>query len=246
MNLSIVIPVFNEADTIEKVLRTVAGALTGVPKQIVVVDDGSSDGSRQWLETNLSNSHSSFRREMQELFGDRTMFEVVLHEQNRGKGAALRTGFGRCTGDVVVIQDADLEYDPADWALMWSLIAEREVADVVYGSRFYGRPHRSLNFHHFIGNKLISWLFNVLYNQTLTDIEVCYKMLRREVLQGMSLSCDDFGIEVELSARIARAKRWRIYELGISYYGRSYQEGKKINWRDGLKALFYILKFRIS
>lgn len=148
------------------------------------------------------------------------------------------------TGDIVVIQDADLEYDPQDWGQMYDLIAIRKVADVVYGSRFYGRPHRSLFFHHYMANRVISLLFNLLYNQTLSDIEVCYKMFTREVLQSLSLSCDDFGIEVEMSAQIARNRKLRIYETGISYYGRTYDEGKKINWRDGVKALWYILKFR--
>ncbi len=244
MKLSVVIPVFNEAASIETVLRTVAAALPGVPKQIVVVDDGSSDGTREWLSANLASDSRALSAELQRLGQAPTEFDLVLHERNLGKGAALRTGFARCRGDVIVVQDADLEYDPADWQLMWGLIAERRVADVVYGSRFYGRPHRSLNFHHFLGNKLISWLFNLLYNQTLTDIEVCYKMFRREVLSGFELQCDDFGIEVELSARIARGNRWRIYEVGISYYGRTYAEGKKINWMDGVKALAYVIKFR--
>ena len=169
---------------------------------------------------------------------------ALYHDGNKGKGAGLRTGFAAATGDVIVIQDADLEYDPEDWAEMWRLIAIKEVADVVYGSRFYGRPHRALYFHHYMANRIISFLFNLLYDQTLTDIEVCYKMMRREVLESLRLTADDFGIEVEMSAEIARARRWRIYELGISYYGRTYAEGKKINWKDGLKAFWYIVKFR--
>jgi glycosyltransferase involved in cell wall biosynthesis len=171
-------------------------------------------------------------------------FRVLSHSRNRGKGGALRTAMAAASGDIVVIQDADLEYDPQDWAQMYNLIAERKVADVVYGSRFYGRPHRSLFYHHFLANKLISVLFNILYNQTLTDIEVCYKMFTREVLDTLRLTCDDFGIEVEISAQISLNRKLRIYETGISYYGRTYAEGKKINWRDGLKALWYILKFR--
>ncbi len=127
---------------------------------------------------------------------------------------------------------------------MYALIAERGVADVVYGSRFYGNPHRSLYFHHYLANRFISLVFNLLYNQTLHDIEVCYKMFRREVLEGISLTCNDFGFEVEFSAAIARARKWRIYETGISYYGRTYMEGKKINWKDGLKALYYLIRFR--
>jgi hypothetical protein len=149
------------------------------------------------------------------------------------------------SGDVVVIQEADLEYDPNDWSRILPLIAERKVADVVYGSRFYGRPHRSLYFHHYIGNRLISVLFNLLYNQTLSDIEVCYKMFTRQVLKDLRLTSDGFGIEIEITA-IVRARRWRIYEVGISYYGRTYDEGKKISWMDGLKALVYLFKFRIQ
>ena len=244
MKLSVVIPAYNEAATIERVLRAVAAALPAVEKEIVVVDDGSTDGTREWLQSQLGPEGALARALAAGPAPTRCV--VHLHERNRGKGGALRTGFGLCSGDVVVVQDADLEYDPTDWTLMWDLIAVRGVADVVYGSRFYGRPHRSLNFHHFLGNKLISWMYNVLYNQTLTDIEVCYKMLRREALQGLHLSCDDFGIEVEISARIARARRWRIYEVGISYYGRTYAEGKKIGWRDGFKALWYLLRFRFD
>ena len=242
MKLSVVIPAYNEAGTIERVLQAVASALPAVDKQIVVVDDGSTDGTREWLAGRFAPGAAA----LQPAGAAPVAVELAFHERNRGKGGALRTGFERARGDVVVVQDADLEYDPADWTGMWDLIAVRGVADVVYGSRFFGRPHRSLNFHHFLGNKLISWLFNLLYNQTLTDIEVCYKMLRREVLDGMRLSCDDFGIEVELTARIARARRWRIYEMGISYFGRTYQDGKKIGWRDGFKALWYILKFRFD
>src|SRR5439155_10951752 len=166
------------------------------------------------------------------------------HERNRGKGAAVRTGFEHVSGEVIVIQDADLEYDPNDWSLMLPLIVDRKVADVVYGSRFYGRPHRSLYYHHYIGNRIISIMFNILYNQMLSDIEVCYKMFTREVLNGLALTADGFGFDGEISAQIALARRWRIYEVGISYYGRTYDEGKKINWRDGVKALVYLVKFR--
>ncbi len=243
MKLSVIVPAYNEARTIEAVLRAVAAALPGVAKQIVVVDDGSSDGTRDWLRANVPDG-SNWMVGLRQSTQDPIECLAVFHDANRGKGAALRTGLARCQGDVVVVQDADLEYDPSDWQLMWNLIAERKVADVVYGSRFYGRPHRSLNFHHFLGNKLISWLFNLIYNQTLTDVEVCYKMFRREVLDPAKLSCDDFGIEIEISARIARGGPWRIYELGISYFGRTYAEGKKINWRDGFLALYYIFKYR--
>ncbi|MCZ6665684.1 MAG: glycosyltransferase family 2 protein, partial [Gammaproteobacteria bacterium] len=171
---------------------------------------------------------------------------VVYHETNKGKGGALQTGLAAATGEVIIIQDADLEYDPADWAEMYALIVEREVADVVYGSRFFGRPHRALYFHHFMANRLISFIFNALYNQQLTDIEVCYKMFTREVLESLRITANDFGFEVQFSAQVALARKWRIYEMGISYYGRTYDEGKKIDWKDGVKALWYLFKFRVN
>lgn len=176
--------------------------------------------------------------------GEGVRLRTFTHTKNRGKGAALRTGLAAVTGDVVVIQDADLEYDPADWVGMWRLIAEKGIADVVFGSRFLGHPHRSLYFHHYIANRFISLCFNLLFNQTLTDVECCYKMFSRPVCDNLSLRCDDFGCEIEISAKIARAHKWRIYEMGVSYYGRTYTEGKKITWRDGFKALWYLLRFR--
>lgn len=256
--LSIVIPIYNEVCTIGRILVEVAKALPEVPKQIVIVDDRSSDGTSDWLRKNLGGAKGSWRGLSLSSGGDLELssdgpgnqstvsFTILYHERNRGKGAAVRTGLTSVCGDVVVIQDADLEYDPSDWSRMLPLIVERKVADVVYGSRFYGRPHRSLYFHHYIANRLISFLFNLLYDQMLSDIEVCYKMFTREVLHDLKLTSDDFGVEIEISAQIARRRRWRIYEVGISYYGRTYEEGKKINWRDGLKALFYLFKFRIS
>jgi glycosyltransferase involved in cell wall biosynthesis len=255
--LSIVIPVYNEVQTIGRILDEVAKALPETPKQIVIVDDRSSDGTSDWLRRNLGHSEGSWRRLLLNGGGDLQLsadgppnhaeisFTVLFHERNRGKGAAVRTGLTSASGDVVVIQDADLEYDPNDWSRMLPLIVERKVADVVYGSRFYGEPHRSLYFHHYLGNRLISFLFNLLYDQMLSDIEVCYKMFTKEVLKELRLTSDGFGVEIEITAQIARARRWRIYEVGISYYGRTYNEGKKINWRDGLKALVYLVKFRI-
>jgi len=255
--LSVIIPVYNEAQTIGRILQQVVGAVPETPKQIVIVDDCSTDGTSEWLRRHLAHSDGIWRGMSLNDKGDLILsadgpqnqgefwFTVLFHEHNRGKGAALRTGFSYVSGDVIVIQDADLEYDPGDWAQMLPLINERKVADVVYGSRFYGRPHRSLYFHHYIGNRLISFFFNILYDQMLSDIGVCYKMFTSAVLKQLRLTSDDFGIEIEISAQIALARRWRIYEVGISYYGRTYQEGKKINWRDGLKALFYLLKFRI-
>ena len=256
--LSVVMPVYNELRTIGCILIEVAKALPEVAKQIIIVDDKSSDGTSEWLSRNFAQAAGTWRHLAVNAGGELELsvdgphnhaaisFTVLFHERNRGKGAAVRTGLKNVSGDVVVIQDADLEYDPTDWGRMLPLIVERKVADVVYGSRFYGRPHRSLYFHHYLGNRLISFLFNLLYDQMLSDIEVCYKMFTREVLNDLKLTSDGFGIEIEMTARIARARRWRIYEVGISYYGRTYDEGKKINWRDGLKALLYLFKFRLS
>jgi glycosyltransferase involved in cell wall biosynthesis len=255
--LSVVIPVYNEAATIGTILREVANALPEVSKQIIVVDDCSRDGTTEWLQRNLSHAQGIWRGVSIGGNGELALhrqetsnkagfeFTVVFHAHNRGKGGALRTGFEHAAGDVIVVQDADLEYDPNDWSLMLPLIIDRKVADVVYGSRFDGKPHRSLYFHHYLANRFISIVFSMLYNQTLTDIEVCYKMFTTDVLRQLALTSNDFGIEIEISAQIAR-RRWRVYEVGISYYGRSYEEGKKINWRDGVKALFYLVKFRTS
>jgi glycosyltransferase involved in cell wall biosynthesis len=269
--LSVVIPVYNERATLPEILRLVMLALPGVAKQIIIVDDCSTDGTREWLGENLAPTESPIARIVagedgglrflgpaggEEGGGEQasaatveevaaaTSVTVRLHDKNAGKGRALRTGFETVKGDVVVIQDADLEYDPADWAVMLDLI-ERDKADVVYGSRFYGRPHRVLYFHHYMANKLISFLFNFLFDQMLSDIEVCYKMFRRNVIESIEFTCDDFGFEIEFGAKVAKSKRWRIYETGCAYYGRTYEEGKKINWKDGVKALWYIFRFRI-
>jgi glycosyltransferase involved in cell wall biosynthesis len=266
LKLSIVIPVYNERETLPRILRAAAQALPGVSREIVLIDDGSQDGSREWIQATFpedENVIAGTRRSdggTVEFLGKANAatqpdesFEKVagplvvrpfLHKDNGGKGRALRTGFGLAQGDVIVIQDADLEYDPADWAPMFRLL-QIGVADVVYGSRFYGRPHHALYFYHYLGNRTISALFNVLFDQTLTDLETCYKMFRREVIDGARFVSDDFGIEVELSAAFARPKRWRIYECGISYYGRTYAQGKKIGWRDGLLALWYVVRFRL-
>jgi glycosyltransferase involved in cell wall biosynthesis len=253
--LSVIIPVYNERQSIATIVAKVASALPDISKEIIVIDDGSSDGTRDWLAQNFAHKDPSQTRLGLSSAGDLVFdaatahapvqLRALYHEANQGKGRALRTGFAVATGDVVVVQDADLEYDPGDWSLMYDLIAIRGVADVVFGSRFYGRPHRSLYYHHYMANRLISLVFNLLFNQTLTDIEVCYKMFSMEVLRTLQLSCDGFGIEIELSARIARRRTWRIYEVGITYYGRTYDEGKKVNWKDGLKALWYLLKFRL-
>lgn len=265
LRLSVVIPVYNERETLPRILRAVMAVLPGIGREIIVVDDGSTDGTREWISKAFpaaANEIAGVRRNhdgsMDFLTGaaavDGDGFEKVagpvtvmprLQAANGGKGSALRAGLTAATGDVLVIQDADLEYDPSDWTPMFRLL-QIGVADVVYGSRFYGRPHRALYFYHYLGNRTISALFNVLYDQTLTDLETCYKMFRREVIEGAALSSNDFGIEVELSAVFARPRRWRIYECAISYYGRTYDEGKKIGWRDGLLALWYVVKFRFA
>lgn len=254
--LSVIVPVFNEAATLPHLLAMVGAALPAVAKEIIIVDDGSSDGTREWLRANFPSGSRCAASLTVGTDGSLVFAEesatapvtvrIFYHRRNGGKGAALQTGLAEVKGDVIVIQDADLEYDPADWAVMHDLIVRRKVADVVYGSRFYGRPHRSLYFHHYLANRLISLAFNFLYNQTLTDIECCYKMFTREVMDGLHLTCNDFGCEIQISAQIALAGRWRIYETGISYFGRTYEEGKKIGWRDGVKAIWYLARFRFS
>lgn len=265
LRLSVVIPVYNERETLPRILRAVMAVLPGIHREIIVVDDGSRDGTREWLSKTFpadSNEMAGVRRGQDgtidfvaataavegdgfEKVAGPVIVRPMLQASNGGKGSALRAGLGAATGDVLVIQDADLEYDPSDWTPMFRLL-QIGVADVVYGSRFYGRPHRALYFYHYLGNRTISALFNVFYDQTLTDLETCYKMFRREVIDGAALSSNDFGIEVELSAVFARPRRWRIYECAISYYGRTYDEGKKIGWRDGLLALWYVVKFRFA
>jgi glycosyltransferase involved in cell wall biosynthesis len=254
--LSIVVPVYNERATLGQLLALVCRALPTVDKEVVVIDDCSTDGTREWLQLNFPDEVTSASGlDLDDTGnvvltphkdGPQIAVRRCFHERNRGKGGAIRTGLARATGDVIVIQDADLEYDPNDWTVMYDLIAVRNVADVVYGSRFYGRPHRSLYFHHYLGNRVISLLFNALYDQTLSDVEVCYKMFSRAVKDSLRLTCNDFGFEIQISAQISLARKWRIYEMGISYYGRTYAEGKKINWRDGLKALWYLALFRFT
>ena len=252
--LSVIIPTYNERLTVGTLLVQVTRALPHVSKEIIVVDDGSTDGTREWLRCNFTDKNLAGSEIKLDPLGNVVLIppkqqpgntiRVLYHERNLGKGAALRSGLAHASGEVIVIQDADLEYDPEDWEEMYDLIVRRKVADVVYGSRFYGRPHRSLNFHHYLGNRIISLLFNALYNQTLTDIEVCYKMFSREVKDSLHITCNDFGAEIQISAQISLARRWRIYEIGIRYFGRTYQQGKKITWRDGLKAIFYVFRFR--
>jgi glycosyltransferase involved in cell wall biosynthesis len=249
-DISILMPVYNEIGTIAEILRIVEASLPGITKEVVIVDDGSRDGTRAFLaercapiaEEDIGGAIASSEPTPASDF----RIKVIFHSRNKGKGSAIQTAMRAAGGRVLIIQDADLEYDPDDWKVMYDLIATRKIADVVYGSRFYGNPHRSLYFHHYVANRAISLIFNILCNQTLTDIETCYKMFSREVLDSLNITANDFGFEIQISIQIALAKRWRIYEMGIHYYGRTYHEGKKINWKDGVKALWYLIRYRIS
>jgi glycosyltransferase involved in cell wall biosynthesis len=230
LKLSVVIPVYNERRTIREIVARVRSVRLPVDVEIVIVDDFSTDGTRTILMD-------------LEALSD---VQVVFHEQNRGKGAALRTGFHQATGDVILIQDADLEYDPAEYPRLLQPILDGR-ADVVYGSRFLGGGdcHRVLHFWHSLGNRVLTLLSNMFTNLNLTDMETCYKVFRRELVQSLDLREDRFGFEPEITARLA-ALRCRIYEVGISYAGRTYEEGKKIGWRDGVRAIWCIVKFRPS
>jgi glycosyltransferase involved in cell wall biosynthesis len=224
MKLSIVIPVYNERNTILEILGRVKDV--ALPKEIIVVDDFSTDGTREVLQAMPPESD----------------MQVVFQPVNMGKGAALRTGFAHVTGDIVVIQDADLEYDPAEYpALIQPILANK--ADVVYGSRFLSGPHRVLFFWHSVGNNILTTLSNMLTDLNLTDMETCYKVFRADLLKKIRFRENRFGFEPEFTAKIAKA-RCRVYEVPISYSGRDYSEGKKIGWRDGVAAIFLILKYR--
>lgn len=225
MKLSVLIPVYNECATIAEVVRRVCEVTTD--KQIVVVDDCSTDGTRDVL---------------QRLLDDGEIDDLVLHQKNMGKGAAIRSALALARGDAVVVQDADLEYDPAEYTRLMGPI-EQGKADAVYGSRFAGaEPHRVLYFWHYVGNKGLTLLSNMFTNLNLTDMETCYKMFRRNVLESIEIEENRFGIEPEITAKLALGG-WRIYEVGVSYSGRTYDEGKKINWKDGVSALRCILKY---
>ena len=225
MKISVVIPVYNEVQTIKEIVARVREV--ELEKEIIIVDDYSTDGTREHLrEINQANEN----------------VKVLYHDHNQGKGAALRTGFQAITGDIVIIQDADLEYDPREYPLLLAPIVDGR-ADVVYGSRFLAGPHRVLFFWHYVGNKFLTLFSNMLTNLNLTDIETCYKVFKREVLAEIKLKSNRFGFEPEFTAKIAK-KGFRIYETPISYSGRTYAEGKKIGWQDGVKAVFAILWFR--
>lgn len=227
--LSVVVPCYNEVKTIDEVLGRVAAS--PLVAEIVVVDDFSTDGSREKLKAIQDNWVNL----------DVTL-QVLNHSMNRGKGAALRTGFSEATSDYVIVQDADLEYNPSEYeVLIKPLLAGQ--ADVVYGSRFLGgRPHRVLYFWHSVGNRILTVLSNMFTDLNLTDMETCYKMFRREVIQSITIHEDRFGFEPEVTAKIAAGK-WRVYEVGISYAGRTYDEGKKIGWRDGIRAVYCIVRY---
>jgi glycosyltransferase involved in cell wall biosynthesis len=225
LRLSVVMPCFNERSTIEEILKRVRAA--PYEKEIIVVDDGSTDGTREIL------------KQLEPQYGLRLFF----HEKNQGKGGALATGFAAATGDVVVIQDADLEYDPADYAQLIKPI-EDDKADVVFGSRFLGGTHRCHLFWHYVGNRFLTFASNVFTNLNLSDMETCYKAFRADVLKGITIESQRFGVEPELTAKVAK-KKCRVFEVPVSYYGRDYAHGKKIRPKDAFEALWAILKFNL-
>jgi len=223
--LSVVIPVYNEAQTIAEIIRRVEQV--NIEKEIIVVDDCSNDGSRHLLK---------------EISNDRGINKVFYHEKNQGKGAALRTAFKQVQGDITIIQDADLEYDPKEYQNLIQPILE-DKADVVYGSRFLGGPHRVLLFWHYMGNRWLTLLSNMFNNINLTDMETGYKVFRTDIIRQIEIKSNRFGFEPEITAKLAKLN-CRIYEMPISYYGRDYKQGKKITWKDGIAAIWYIIKYR--
>lgn len=226
--VSIIIPVYNEINTLDIILEKVENAsFCNLEKEIILVDDMSTDGTREHLKDLEST------------------YKVFYHEKNQGKGAAIRTGMAHITGDIMVIQDADLEYDPVDYEDLIKLIVD-DKADVVYGSRLTGaKPSRSFMFTHLVGNKLLTFTTNILYGATLTDMETCYKAFRTSFLDGIKIKSDRFDFEPEITAKVLK-KKARLYELPISYYGREYAEGKKITWKDGVHAIIALIRFRFS
>lgn len=221
--LTVIMPVYNEIQTIEEITKRVLAV--DVPKELVIVDDGSRDGTRDWL--NKWDKPDNVR--------------IYFHKKNGGKGSALQTGIKQAKGDVIIFQDADLEYNPEEYSRLLEPILKGN-ADVVYGSRFKGE-HRAFMFHHYVGNKFLTLMTNVLYNTCLTDMETCYKMFRREVLEGVPIRCRRFDVEPEITAKIHK-RGYKVYEVPISYSGRDFDEGKKITWRDGFVAIWTLLKYR--
>lgn len=224
--ISVLVPIFNEINTLKIILDKLEEVdFFGMEKEIILVDDYSTDGTRELLSE----------------FADR--YKIFYHEKNQGKGAALRTGFEHVTGDIVIIQDADLEYEPVDYRPLIKLIIDGR-ADVAYGSRLSGgKPSRSFMFTHLLGNKVLTLLTNILYNTTLTDMETCYKAFKTDFIKGIEIKSDKFDFEPEITAKVLK-RGARLYELPISYYGREYAEGKKITWKDGFHAIFALIKFR--
>lgn len=227
MKISVVIPVYNELQTIEQVLARVEAS--PVEKQIIIVDDCSTDGTREWLQR-AASQHG---------------YTLVLQPVNQGKGAALRAGFKHAQNEIVLIQDADLEYDPADYPKLLQPLQDGQ-ADVVYGSRFIGSPHRVLFFWHSVGNKFLTLASNLFTHLNLTDMETGYKVFRRDILERIQLKSNRFGFEPEVTQKIAKLRPCRIYEVGISYRGRDYSEGKKITWKDGIAALYFIVRYWLA
>jgi len=225
MKLTIVMPVYNEKDTIQEIIARVLKVDTGLPTELVIVDDYSTDGTRDILG----------------MVAD-PRINIYYHEKNKGKGAALRTGFGKATGDIVLVQDADLEYDPREYPKLLEPILDGR-ADVVYGSRFLGGPHRVLFFWHYVANRMLTTFSNILANLNLTDMETCYKVFKNDVLRRITLKSDRFGFEPEVTIKVAKLKA-RVYEVPISYSGRDYTEGKKIGWKDGVAAIVHMLRFK--
>lgn len=235
MRLSIVVPCYNEQATVQELIARVVRAPLppGVEAEIICVNDASKDGTAQKLD------------ELPQIFPG-VNFRIIHKPVNQGKGAALRDGFKHATGDIVLVQDADLEYDPQDYPKLLGPILD-DKADVVYGSRFIGEPHRVMYFWHSVANNVLTQMSNMFTNLNLTDMEVCYKVFRKSVLDRITLKCNRFGFEPEITAKIAKIRpRLRIYEVGVAYYGRSYEEGKKITWKDGVKAVLTILRFAVS